>query len=78
MLSTFAAVAGPNLFDAHVRSQIIDMPVRPRGSVQMVIHAGTDASGTERTPNINVEPVLESHDAKSPDADSAIFHRREK
>ena len=72
MLPPFPMVAEPNLFYAYVGPQVIDVPVRLGRGVQVVIHPCTDASGAERTPGINVEPGLEAHVPKSPDADFGI------
>jgi hypothetical protein len=46
--------------------------------LQVVIHSGTNTTGTKGAADIEVEAGLEVHVAKPPDTDSSIGGREEK
>jgi hypothetical protein len=72
MLPPLSAVADPYFLHACVGPQVIDVPVRPGRSVQVVPHACAQAAGAKGAADIDVEPGLEPHLAKSPDPDCGI------
>jgi hypothetical protein len=72
MLPPFPTVADPYLLHAYVGPQVINVPVRSSRIAQVMVHSGTDASGTKGAADINVEPGLEPHVAMPPDPDSGV------
>ena len=72
MLPSLPSVAEPYLLNGRMGPQVIDVPVMPERIAQVMAHTGANASGAKRTSDINVEPGLEAHTAKSPDPDFGI------
>ena len=56
--------------------EVVNVPVGTAGHFQVVGEPGADASGAERTADVDVESVLEPHFAEPPDLDDSARSRR--
>ncbi len=75
MLATLPVVAIPDLFKRRVPPQVVNVPVRAVGRLQVVREPGADASATECAANVHVETGLEPQRAQSSDMDKAFRSR---
>ena len=76
MLPLHPAMAVPDLFKDRMLPEIVNVPVGTAGWLQVMREAGMDASGTQRTADIDVEPGLEPQLAEPPDPDEPTRSRR--
>ena len=58
MLQTPSVEAVPDVLDLGMRSQVVDVPVRPARELEMVGESGPDASRPKGAADINVEARL--------------------
>jgi len=58
MLQTLTGETVPDFFDLGMRSQVVDVPVRPGCELEMMGKPGTDASRSKRAADINIEARL--------------------
>jgi hypothetical protein len=58
MLQTPSVETVPDVLDLGMRSQVVDVPVRPARELEMVGESGPDASRPKGAADINVEARL--------------------
>jgi len=76
VLPLHPAMAVPDLFKDRVLPEVVNVPVGAAGWLQVMREAGADASGTERTADVDVESGLEPQFAKPSDPDEPARCRR--
>ena len=76
MLPWRPPMAVPDLFKDCVLPEVVNVPVGAAGRLHVMREPGTDASGAERTADIDVEPGLEPQFAEPPDPDGPTRCRR--
>jgi hypothetical protein len=72
MLATNPVARIPDVFEAGVGPQIINVPVRSLRRLLMVYDAGSDTSRAERAADVNVETPSKLQGAEFPDLDQLI------
>jgi hypothetical protein len=65
MLQADRVAAVPELTHSHVRPKVINMPVRPLGSPQVVCDPRTQASRSERAPDVDIISRPKPHRSES-------------
>ena len=55
-----------------VRSQVVDVPVRSCDELLMVGDPGTQATRSQRAPQVDVIPALKLHRSQAPDLNAGI------
>ena len=55
-----------------VRSQVVDVPMRPRGQLLVVGNPGTQAAKPQRAPQVDIIPGLQSHCSVAPNLNAEI------
>jgi hypothetical protein len=65
-------VAKPNTVNPGVRSQVVDVPVGPRGWLLVVGDSGTQTCRPQCAPEVNVIPALKLHRSQAPDLNTGI------
>jgi hypothetical protein len=72
VLTSSLTIAKPNTLNLGVRSQVVDVPVRPGGPLLMVGNPGTQATSPQRAAQINVISALKPHRSQAPDLNTGI------
>jgi len=72
VLTSLRIVSKPNSLKTGMRPQVVDVPMRSYGLLLVVGDPSTQASWTQRTPDVNVIPVLKQHRSQAPDLNVGI------
>jgi hypothetical protein len=67
VLASFGAVGDPVPQDLAVRSKIVQMPMWVCGDSPMVSATRRDSSGSERTADVNQDPIVQNQDSELTD-----------
>ena len=73
MLPQNAAPAIPDLFGSHVLPEVVNVPVRASGQIQVMRQTGLDTAGTVGAADVDIESRLEPQAAKLVDLDGAAL-----
>ena len=67
-----SGIRKPNTLDLSMRSQVVNVPVGPRGRLAVMGDPGAQGTRTQRAPQVNVIAALKLHHPQEPDLNPGI------